>query len=195
YTENMYSHGHSYDKRSVLIPPYGLKELLEKLAERTVKVEHQLNEYAGISLKKDNLPVAFTVINEDEMGLSLEVSGLEDAAYFREYGVVFQNGIFYFPDETQLNLLNEMRMIGFHEQVLPIEADMKDTFFSEVMPIIHQTADVHVSQAVQEEIIEYPLRAKFYLKMSDMSIVASLAYHYGKYEMDPFSHEELNNDL
>src|SRR5699024_10156455 len=135
------------------------------------------------------------VTNEESSGLSLQVSGMESATYLEEYALVFKSGRFYFPEDKQLSLLNEMRAIGFHEQHLPISADMKDRFFSEVMPVIHQTADIRVSEAVQEEIIEQPLRAKFYLKMKDMSIIGSLAYHYGKYEIDPFSHAELNNEL
>lgn len=195
YTENIYHRGQSYDKRSVLIPPHGLETLLDKLTERTLSVEHNGHEYTNISVEKGNIPVEFIVTNEESSGLSLQVSGIESATYLEEYALVFKSGRFYFPEDKQLSLLNEMRAIGFHEQHLPISADMKDRFFSEVMPVIHQTADIRVSEAVQEEIIEQPLRAKFYLKMKDMSIIGSLAYHYGKYEIDPFSHAELNNEL
>src|SRR5690625_5537686 len=76
---------------------------------------------------------------------------------------------------------------------LPIRHDQADVFLSEVLPSLKKVGEVEVSDTVEEEIIQVPLRAKLYLEVKEDLIVGKLEYHYSHYEIDPFNGREEND--
>src|SRR5690625_6518896 len=75
---------------------------------------------------------------------------------------------------------------------LPIVHDQADVFLSEVLPSLKKIGEVEISEKVEEEIIQVPLRAKLYLEVKEDWIVGKLEYHYSQYEIDPFNGREEN---
>src|SRR5699024_5107239 len=89
--------------------------------------------------------------------------------------------------ENQLAIMTQVRRLGMADHQLPISSDSADTFFSEALPVLKQASQVNVEEQVTEEIIEHPLRARFYLQEKDGMIDGKLLYVYGPYEIDPFA--------
>src|SRR5699024_5668989 len=78
---------------------------------------------------------------------------------------------------------------------LPIEGNNADRFFSEALPVLKRSSEVKISEDVEDEIIEHPLRAKLYLQNKEDMIVGNLSYHYGDYEINPFGKERKSKDI
>src|SRR5699024_5704549 len=79
-----------------------------------------------------------------------------------------------------------LQTIGMRNQTLPIAEADAGVFFSEALPVLRKVSDVHIDDKVADELVEFPLRAKMYLEQVEDTIVGTLTYHYGQYEIDPF---------
>lgn len=187
YTDRSYYAESAYDKRTVLIPPLDFAALLEKLAQRNVMVETKDQSYQDITIIRDDSPFQFTVTHDDTKQLVLKMSGVQAATYFEDYHMVFLEGTFYFPTRAQQQTWKQIQRLGMENHELPITGTTTDRFFSEALPILKRQSHVDIAEAVKDEIIEHPLRAKLYLEASTDAIIGKLRYHYGAIEIDPFS--------
>lgn len=187
YTERSYYAQGTYDKRDVLVPPLAFDTLLNRLIERDVGVEIDNKLYSAITVLHDETPMGFMVTHDADAELILKMSGMEKTHLFKHYGFIFAEGTFYFPTQEQLKVMEETKKLRMFQNELPISKDMADSFFSEALPVLKKAAPVEISEKVSEEIIELPLEAKLFLEENDDSIIGKLTYHYGSYEMDPFS--------
>jgi len=187
YTDRSYYAESAYDKRSVLIPPIVFPNLLEKLVERDLHIETRDNTYKYPTIVRDDSPFRFMVTHDDAEQLVLQMEGVEGATYFEDYRMVFLDGTCYFPTKAQQKTWEQIRQLGMTNHALPITTATADRFFSESLPVLKKQSQVDISEAVTDEIIEHPLRAKLYLEKSEEAIIGKLHYHYGPIEMDPFS--------
>ncbi|MGM8211516.1 SNF2 helicase associated domain-containing protein [Virgibacillus sp. W0430] len=192
--ERIYRNSHSlpafYEKkhgeRYIVVPPMFVRQLLEKLVERNVKVEVDDNTYAAIEIEKDTLPFQFSLAKSTNDELLLEMNDVS-GMYMKDYELLFSEGVFYFPRREQLPVLEQMAKLGMKDHKLPILKNQADVFLSEVLPLLNEAGDVHIKEEVADEIIHFPLRAKLYLDLKENMIVGDLQYHYGNYEIDPFT--------
>lgn len=115
---------------------------------------------------------------------------VEDSIYFKNYEILFYQGVFYFPLKEQIPILDLVSTFGKIDQQLPISKKQADTFLSEVLPSLKKVGEVEISEQVSSEIIQLPLRAKLYLEAQDDWITGRLEYHYGEHVIDPFSGRE-----
>ena len=187
FTDRSYDVDNAYDRREFLIPPMSFRDLLEQLIERNLLVEVGNEFYKEIEIKRDETPLTFSVAQDRAKQLMLHMKGVEGTKFFLEYKTLFYDGAFYFPNENQLAIMTQVRRLGMADHQLPISSDSADTFFSEALPVLKQASQVNVEEQVTEEIIEHPLRARFYLQEKDGMIAGKLLYVYGPYEIDPFA--------
>lgn len=181
---------HNNTKRSVVIPPLLLKDLLGELMERDFLVSIHGHQYEHTDVIEGDLPLQFALTKSDQDDLLFVMDDISEGVYFEDYQVFFHLGTFYFPTKEQVPILEQITRIVKEQAVLPINQEQADTFLSEVLPSIKKVGTVEIAEKVAEEIIQVPLKAKLYLKMDAHLIVGELTYQYGQEVIDPFSGHE-----
>src|SRR5690625_3467921 len=197
FYENDYRYGRTIDKRKILITPLVIKDLLEKLKLRNLSIQAKNGSYTNFEIETDESPINFTIEQDDEQKekLLLKTDVAKELEFYQYYDMFFKHGIFYFPEESQLEVLKHVMSLGGRNQRLAIQQDEVDEFFSEVVPALKKTAKVTVSENVSKEIVEYPLRAKLYLEKNEEEITGKLQYHYGPHEINPFKGNEKTDTI
>src|SRR5699024_4089158 len=85
YSDNgMYQMTH-YDRRSLLIPTFALKSLLEKLQYRDVSIETPRHHYNGFEVEEDTSPYMFTVTYDQDNHLMLAIDDVEETLFLETY--------------------------------------------------------------------------------------------------------------
>lgn len=182
--------GNVSDKRAIIIPPLVFESLLEKLMKRNFIVEANSKTYSELKMEKGNLPFHFALNKNEQNDLLLTMHDVEDSIYFKNYEILFYNGIFYFPLKEQIPILELISQFGRVDQQLPISKKQADAFLSEVLPSLKKVGEVTIADDVSSGISQFPLRAKMYLEAKGDWIIGKLEYHYGEYVVDPFSGRE-----
>lgn len=187
FTDRSYYAENAYDRRDIPIPPVAFQTLLMKLIDRDLSVEMEGIQYDQVTIMENELPFTFGVTHNDEEELVLNVDSTINPLIYEYYRFIFSDGVFYFPTEKQLQIVKQVSRFFTGTRELPISAEQKDAFFSEVIPVLKKVSNVEISDKVSEEIVEYPLRAKLYLEQDDGAIIGKLTYHYGVHEINPFA--------
>src|SRR5690625_6936433 len=150
--------------------------------------------FEHIEVVKDQLPFQVSITKNEQEDLMLMMEDVADGVYFDSYEVFFSQGTFYCPAKEQIPILEQITELGMEDHQLPIRHDQADVFLSEVLPSLKKVGEVEVSDTVEEEIIQVPLRAKLYLEVKEDLIVGKLEYHYSHYEIDPFNGREERSE-
>ncbi|RDW20445.1 DEAD/DEAH box helicase [Oceanobacillus chungangensis] len=185
--DSYHIHRNVSDKRTIIVPPLIAESLLEKLINRDFTVESSGHLYRNIAIEKETLPFQFLLTKSENDELMLQMDEVKDATYFKEYEMLFHQGIFYFPKKEQIPIVEEVSRFGMDDLRLPITKKQADTFMSEVIPSLRRIGKVEASEKVTEEIVQVPLKAKLYLEVKEDWIIGKLEYHYGSHLIDPFS--------
>lgn len=197
FTQKRYYHYSSEELREIPIPPIVAREILVKLSERDVKVENrEENEISeGISLVDNELPSTFTLTynNENQLTLHADVKNL--IVILEQYKMLYSVGTFYIPNEQQWNVVKSIWQLNLNSKALIISDEQKNTFFSEVVPVLKEVSDVAIDEKITEEVVEYPLRATMHIEEKDGAIIGKLVYHYGTYTFDPFREAEPTEQI
>ncbi|RKQ33447.1 DEAD/DEAH box helicase [Oceanobacillus halophilus] len=187
--------GNVNDRRSIVVPPFIAKELIEKLTERNFVVDARDKMYNHITVEKETLPFQFSLTKNERDDLMLTMDDVSGATYFKPYEILFAEGIFYYPKKEQIPILEQMVGFGMEDLKLPITKQQADTFVSEVLPSLKKVGNVEAAENVKSEIIQVPLRAKLYLEMKADWITGKLEYHYGDHLIDPFNGRKQSDDV
>jgi SNF2 family DNA or RNA helicase len=192
--EEIYS-GHTFyhyqgsgaDKRSVIVPPLLVKEILEKLIERDFTVELNERSFSHVEIVENELPFQFSISKNKSKDLMLQMDKIEESIYLDPYQLLFSQGKFYFPTKEQIPVIEQITNLGMGDHQLPILQDQADVFLSEVLPSLKKVGEVNISEKVASEVIQVPLKAKLFLEAQTEWIVGKLEYHYGNHKIDPFN--------
>ncbi|WLV24324.1 DEAD/DEAH box helicase [Aciduricibacillus chroicocephali] len=191
-----YYHDELRDKRYVVVPPYAMKDLIAKLSKLNFVLIEGQKEYTEIAISEDQLPFQFVLEREDTGNdLVFTLEGTDGAKFYRNYDLVFQDGIFYFPNKKQLPIIGEMLRFSQGVKRMPVQKERADLFLSEVLPSLKNVGKVNIAEEISEEIIDKPLEAKLYLEMKETVIGGRLEYHYGKEVIEPFAGRKTGNQL
>lgn len=190
FSNRAYNVNQDYDRREIPVPPLLLQQLLEKLKERNVVVETEAGRVEGIALVYEEIPSAFTMQYNEQEELALTTDMHVNLRMLNDYQALYDTGTFYFPTTEQWNVFKTIWQFNLEEKGLAIQAEQKNTFFSEVLPVLQNVSEVEIKEEVAKEVVHYPLRATFHLKQKEEAIIGSLAYHYGSYTFDPFQMSE-----
>ncbi|WP_430789979.1 SNF2 helicase associated domain-containing protein [Virgibacillus flavescens] len=178
---------HISEGRSISISPLLAKPLLRKLVDRNLIVDNEQRIFQDIRIVEGELPFEFELDKNEKKELGLAITGLQDAIYFANYELLFDSGIFYFPEKEQIPMLEQISQLSGDNANLPIPADQADVFLSEVVPSLKKVGAVQISESIASEIIQFPLKAKLYIDLKADWLTGKLEYHYGAYEVDPFN--------
>lgn len=196
--EQFYSHPYEHrvkrDKRSLIIPPLGIKDVLMKLVDRDFTVHIHGEIYQHVDIVNDKLPYDLEVSYANTNDLTVVMPDIDGHTYFPIYELLFAHGTFYIPHPDQIPVVEQIHQFGMSHQQLTIPKKKAELFLSEVVPTLKKVAHVHVTEDVMDRVIQAPLQAKLYLDKQDNVITGKLEYHYDQYVVDPFSgegHEEV----
>src|SRR5699024_9174410 len=148
FTDNGFYSSKSYDKRSLLIPPIGFKQLITLLQDRKVLLDVGNQTYESFNVEEKTLPYQFSLDQEDEGKFLLKIAGQQKAQFLRDYQAIFKEGTFYFPEREQLSMVEQIQLRGKQDMTLPITGDNTDRFFSDALPVLKQRAEVHIASEV-----------------------------------------------
>lgn len=195
YNSSTFYHyqGNGKDKRSVIVPPLLVKELLIRIVERDLVVELHDQSYTHAEVVEDDLPFQFYLSKNDHDDLMLQMDRIEESTYFDPYQLLFSQGKFYFPSKEQIPIIEQIKGIRMNDYELPITKEQADVFLSEVLPTLKKVGEVEISEKVASDVIQVPLKAKLFLEAQGDLIVGKLEYHYGPHEIDPFNGREEND--
>ncbi|SHG26247.1 DEAD/DEAH box helicase [Ornithinibacillus halophilus] len=195
--EKIYNNYQSYyiqttsrDKRSITIPPLIAETLLDELIQRDLMVWRAEKTYKEVAIEKGKLPYHFSITKNSRGDMVLSMEDVDYGAYYKDYEILFYQGTFYFPSKEQVPIIEQVSAFGSLDHELPIAKSQADTFLSEILPSLKKVGDVEVSENVQSEIIQVPLKAKLYLEIQADWIVGNLEYHYGSHTINPFNGRE-----
>ena len=183
------------DRRHITIPPLMAKTTLEKLMDRDLTVDSGLNTFQNVDIAENTLPFHFSLTQNDKEDLLLHMGNMSGSRYLKDYGCLFADGTFYFPGKDQLPIMEHLTALGMENHSLPIKQSQANMFLSEVLPSLEKVGDLKVDDTLASEIIQVPLRAKLYLDMVEGFVDGRLEYHYGPYQLDPFSGNSEDNKL
>ncbi|GAB4074902.1 DEAD/DEAH box helicase [Barrientosiimonas marina] len=192
YDRSIYRFMNTSD-RSVVIPPLAAEQLLSKLAERDFTVKAPEASYQNIEVIENDLPFSFDLAKTDSGELSLQMEGIQDVTYLQPYEMLFVAGTFYFPAKDQLPIVDQIATAAQQGSELPVAKEQADDFISQVVPSLEKIGDVHMADNIAEDIVQLPLEAKMYLKLQDSWMIGELTYHYGDYEISPFTGREQDD--
>lgn len=172
--------------RSVMIPPLFAKSLLEKLTQRNAVGKLERSSFSEIKVLDEPFPFRFELDKNEEKELELLLPHMENTVFMKPYGLVFLNGMIYYPAAEILPLIEKILDIENKTNRVFIPTDHADAFVSEVLPRLKKVGTVQVAEKVKEQIIQVPLTAKAYLDLEEDTIKARLEYRYGDFLVDPF---------
>ncbi|SEP69387.1 Superfamily II DNA or RNA helicase, SNF2 family [Virgibacillus subterraneus] len=193
YLDRGIYHYQDSPERSVVIPPLLAKQLLHMLIKRDFTVETRDQSFQHIDIVEDELPFHFDLAKNEQGELVLSMDEMASMTYFKLYQMLFSHGAFYFPAKEQIPIIEQITQVGRENEHLPIPKKQADAFISEVLPSLKKVGDVQIDENVAAEIIQVPLRAKLFLEVQANWIVGKLEYHYGDYQIDPFSGREQDD--
>src|SRR5699024_3348263 len=134
------------------------------------------------------------ILQDEKEELNLTMPNPPAGMFFESYQLYFAEGAFYFPKREQIPIIKQIVQLDMNENInLPVSKEQTDVFLSEVLPSLEKIGDIEIDETIAEDIIQVPLRAKLYLEIrEDNWIAGNLEYHYGPYEVNPFTNEKSN---
>ncbi|TMN22093.1 DEAD/DEAH box helicase [Lentibacillus cibarius] len=195
YADRGISYIRDTSDRAVVIPPLVSKQMLYSLQERDVTVKADTGTYRSFEIVEDALPFHFDLKKNGKDEFTLLMDNMDSMTYFEYYHLLFYDGVFYYPKQDQLPIVEQITMAGTTHDRLHITKEQADTFISEVIPSLKKVGDVQIADDIASEIIEAPLHAKLFLELDGNWMIGKLTYHYGDYEIDPFTGREQNDGI
>ncbi|GAA0437812.1 DEAD/DEAH box helicase [Lentibacillus halophilus] len=195
YVDRVNHHLMDVSERSTVIPPLAAKQLLSMLQERDVTVKADEGTYKGLSIVEDALGFQFHLDRDEAGEVVLNLNDVHAVTYFENYGFLFADGTFYFPEKQHLPIMKQITAAAKYSKTLPIEKEQADAFISQVVPSLQKVGDVQMADDLASDIVQVPLHAKLYLELEDSWIIGKLEYHYGEHQIDPFNGREDDDGI
>ena len=184
------------DERAISIPPMLADRLLEKINYTTFRLEIDGGSFNHIVFKQNELP--FSIILEkgrlDEF--QLDMSDFLDYTFLNLYGYVIQENFFYKITHDQQVFITEMKRLidKVNSPIVSVLSDQIDVFISQVVPVMDKVAKLNMTDEVSSKLVNLPLLAKVFVDLVQDELIATLTFHYGEYQIDPFNPEAQGAD-
>lgn len=182
-----------WGKHILLIPPSSwdrLFPLLEKAA--LVKVMYDSNNYEGLRLSNEPLPLQFQFDAGEGIGYLLKISGLNRMVIMNSYkSVLFEGKLkqMKMEDCNRLSDLKQMLDAAAANQI-PIPQEQIDFFMEKVVPGLKRLGEVQLSEAISKQFVKTPLVTKLYLDRVKNRLLAGLEFHYENIIIHPLENKD-----
>lgn len=178
---------HGAQARTLNLPDVFKRQVLKVLQDMRFRIAVDGALYTVDKITPIDLPIHYTVIGS-QRGLTLKAEFPEDVTPVLadcSY-VFFQSKLHLTPRYAQsvLPLLLRQRMDGAALFSFP-PADF-ERFFAELLPFLHLSGTVSLSDELRQRLIAHPLKTKIYLDREGGDVTARVVFGYGDHTVDPF---------
>lgn len=187
--------GDVWGKHILIIPPSSwdrLFPILEKAA--LVKVMYDANNYEGLRLSNEPLPLQFQFDAGEGKGYLLKIRGLNRMVIMNSYrSVLFEGKLkqMKMEDCNRLSDLKQMLDAAAANQI-PITQEQIDFFMEKVVPGLKRLGEVQLSEAISKQFVKTPLVTKLYLDRVKNRLLAGLEFHYENIIINPLENKDLH---
>ncbi|WHZ56111.1 DEAD/DEAH box helicase [Metabacillus hrfriensis] len=187
--------GDVWGKHILIIPPSSwdrLFPILEKAA--FVKVMYDSNNYEGLRLSNEPLPLQFQFDAGEGKGYLLKIRGLNRMVIMNSYrSVLFEGKLkqMKMEDCNRLSDLKQMLDAAAANQI-PITQEQIDFFMEKVVPGLKRLGEVQLSEAISKQFVKTPLVTKLYLDRVKNRLLAGLEFHYENIIVNPLENKDLH---
>jgi superfamily II DNA or RNA helicase len=174
--------------RMLLVPPSvwpSMQQALSRISD--VQFEYDGTMYQGIEISLEPLPLQFAFDQSDGEGYLMNVDGLNDVLVMEDYGIAVHEGkLIPMRPEYAKRLAELKRMLDTRSRNhIRIAPEQMEPFMDKVVPGLMKLGTVHIAEAVTEQVVQEPLKAKLYLDRVRGKLLAGLEFCYGEVVINP----------
>jgi len=174
--------------RILFISPFFWESLLPLLVQAPlVQLRVGDHTYDGIHLSEGKIPLNFEFDQAEGEAYQLEIKGLEKLIVLESYGVVLCEGKLFKMQAEQCKRLADLKQMleTSHRQQIAIPQEQMGRFMEKVIPGLLKMGSIRIAEAVSNQILQTPLKAKLYLDRVKDRLLAGLEFHYGDMVVNP----------
>ncbi|WP_430789758.1 SNF2 helicase associated domain-containing protein [Virgibacillus flavescens] len=188
YNDSEHKKGPAENDQTLVLPPSYLDQTLSILKHApSVKIRQEGENYDGLHLSEEALPLNFKFEETADKGFQLTIDGFNQIVRMEASPFVLTDGKFIQlkkEDERRLNELAKM-IAATGKNQLPISQDQVGLFLEKVVPSLKRLGTVTLSESISDQKSKNPLLAKLYLDRVNNRLLAGLEFHYGNTMINP----------
>ncbi|MDQ8734358.1 SNF2 helicase associated domain-containing protein [Paenibacillus sp. LHD-38] len=175
-------------ERLLLIPPFSWGELLPLLmAAPTVQLHIGNQNFHGITVSDEAIPLHFAFDQAAGEGFQLEIQGLEQMTLMEEYELVITEGKLLQLKPDSCKRLAELKQLmdTSRKPKIQIAPEQMEPFMERVIPGLMKLGSVRIAETISDRVLHTQLKAKLYLDRIRDRLVAGLEFQYGDIIINP----------
>lgn len=186
-------HFSTFKGSQVNFSPKSLERFFEIIKNRKFNAEINHMDFKEISIIHRDLDLNLKLV-ESQNDLLLKVDDIDIVPLTEDWKYVFYKGNIYKLSEHQTNTIRPI----FNEinrkdtDTIRIEKELKNTFVSEILPIIRRSSNLEIDKTVQDSIHSEPLNSTIYFDRQGDLILGKVIFNYGDIDINPFSSQDIN---
>lgn len=169
------------DRRTLMLPVELGKSLLEEMNHiRRLRFKIDNYTWTGISFSKEQLPLSFTVIKQEEQYLLVVDGNFEH--YFSHYQWGFLKGKIFSLSYQQQSIYMTLQQLmkRFRGNKVAYFASELPGLFKEVLPYLRKIGEVVVAPEILDEISDIPLESTMTFRKINQQIAVRVDSQYGE---------------
>ncbi len=178
---------HGAEARTLKLPDVFKTQVLLALGDMNFRVAVDGVMYPVQGIAQMDLPIHYTVIGSQRV-VTLKADFAQGILpVLKDCGTVFYKGKLYTVPRYKkavLPLLLKQQADG--EALFSFPPADFERFFSELLPFLHLSGTVSLSEELKGRLISHPLQTKVYLDKAGSDVTAKVAFCYGDNQIDPF---------
>jgi len=191
--------------RTLLIPPSVWEELAPLLTQASsVRLEYDGFSYEGLRFSDMPMPLLFELEQDggfagaEPSGYRLNVQGLDRLIVLESYGLVLTDGALLKLKPEPCRRLSELQKMlanARDARTIRVSSEQMAPFMEKVVPGLMGLGSVRLSQAVSEQVVQAPLKAKLFLDRVRDRLLAGLEFHYGEIVINPLDNARAGRGI
>ncbi|WP_182201221.1 DEAD/DEAH box helicase [Paraliobacillus salinarum] len=184
------------DKRAIKLAPYLSLDLLEKINHRNSVFVTASKEALTHYILENNLPsLHFPIEMDSEVSFSISMKSLFQYEYVEQYGLLVNGNQLYSLTPEQQQVIDQIYMLlPYRKQyVHRIAQEHMESFVAYVLPQLAQIGTIEFSTKATEMLEDHPLETVIHIDVAKDVLIASVAFHYGKYKLQPYENYDSND--
>jgi SNF2 family DNA or RNA helicase len=172
--------------------PKSLEKFFEIMANRRFNAEINHREFKEILIIDRDIDLNLK-LEKDKNDLLLKVDDINIIPLVDDWKYVFYKGNIHKISEQQSNTIKPIyiEINRKKTETIRIEQELKDTFVSEVLPIIKKYSNLDIDKTIEDSIQSEPLHSSIYFDRQGDTILGKVIFNYGNIDINPFSSQDI----
>lgn len=168
------------EKRTFSLTKWQFEEvvvLLEQQKRLAIMIDNQIYHHLEFYEEKP-LPITFNVAQKAQ---DLIITAEYCTVYYKQYDYVRDGYEFYTLNKAQKEWLMHIQFVAKNQRVAKVvyKENQWGDVLTYVLPVLQQLGTVHMSQELENHLIQTPLLTRFYLRKIQNQILLRVDYQYG----------------